>query len=391
MAVNSVGANGITIQELTDILSEVTSGLQSIYGSAINVNPNSPDGQMIHLFSQAKLDVLEMILQVATSFDPDQATGVLLDQRCAINNLARDAGTYTRQLVTVTVSQAVTLQGLDLYPTDPYTVADSTGNQYQLVTTHVFSGADNASLVFQAATMGAVSSAQNTITVPVTVLAGVTSVNNPLAVTTVGTSEESDILFRIRRANAVALSSSGWYGSILAAVYAVSGVDQVKVFENDTGSTNGYGMLAKSIWVIVNGGTDAAVAQAIYSKRPACVGQKGSVSVNVTQQDGTTFAVLFDRPTAENLYFKATLSAITGALDKVWIAAQVLAQFGTSYAINQAADTASIIAYIKSIAPNASVSVEGVSTDGTNWYPVVTPTGVNYRFTIPDAAHIAIS
>lgn len=391
MATNSVGPSGITIQALSDILSELTAGMQAIYGAGINLNPNTPDGQMINLIAQAKEDVLEMILSVAASMDPDQATGVLLDQRCAINGVSRQQGTYTQQSVTVTASQALTLSGLDTQPTAPFTVADSAGNQYQLLATYSFGAAGSTALAFQAANLGAVSSAANDITVPVTIIAGVTGVTNPAGPTTVGTNEETDAALRIRRASSVALPSKGWRSSLLSAIYDTAGVVQAVIFENYTSSTDGNGVPANSIWCIVNGGTNTDVASAIDSRRSAGCGMKGSVSVSVTEDDGTVIAILFDRPTPENLYFQATLTAITGALDKVWIAAQVLATFGTSYTINQSADTASIVSYIKSIAANASVSVEGVSTDGTHWFPLVNPTGVNYQFLIPDAAHITIS
>jgi uncharacterized phage protein gp47/JayE len=471
MATNSIGATGITIQGLLDILAELNAGMQAIYGSGININPNSPDGQMINLFAQAKLDVLEMILAVATSFDPDQATGVLLDQRVAINGVVREPGTYTQQAVSVTVSQAVTLPGLDLSPSSPFTVADSTGNQYQLVTTYAFGGAGTASLTFQGATIGAISSPANTITVPVTILAGVTTINNPSVASFVGVDEEPDVLLRIRRTNSTALPSQGFLAGMIGAIMAVNGVTQVAVFENQTPAVNGYGMPANSVWIIVAGDPVAAqVAAAIYAKRHAgtpqmnagaggvgtaslsgtavnaiantnagngyfnapgvkLVGGGGAgalahttvdgsghiasyvidaggtgytsaptvelnpntVATAVTQLDSTVFTIFYDTPVAEALWFQATLTAITGALDRTWIAAQILAQFGSSYRINQAADTASIVAFIKSIAPNASVASEGVSTTGSGFSNLVTPTGVNYQFTIPDVSHITIS
>jgi hypothetical protein len=111
-----------------------------------------------------------------------------------------------------------------------------------------------------------------------------------------------------------------------------------------------------------------------------------TVATAVVQADGTNFIVYYDTPTPETLWFQATLTAITGALDKTSIKNQILAQFGTgglqAYGINQAADTASIVAFIKSIAPNASVSLEGVSTDGITFSNLVTPTDVNYQFVL---------
>jgi uncharacterized phage protein gp47/JayE len=397
MSSNSLGATGLTIQTLADIISEILNGapgypgLKAIYGSDINVDPNSPDGQMANLYAQGKIDVLEMLQSIYDSFDPDQAVGVQLDERCAINGVTREPGTYTQQQVLVTAAQAVTLPGLDLSPTAPFTVADGNGNQYQLVATYSFLTAGATSLLFQAANMGVIQSAIGTITVPVTVLAGVTSVNNPAGPTTVGRAEETDAALRIRRANSVALPSKGWYQGLLAALIDVEGVTQAIVFENETNTNpDTNGVPAHSIWCVVAGGANADVAAAIYVKKNAGCGMKGSVSVQIAQFDGTNFAVLFDRPTPENLWFEATLTAISGALDKSAIAAAVLAQFGISYGINQPADTASIVAFIKSIAPNASVSAEGVSTDGSHFYPLVTPTGVNYQFLIPNLSHVGI-
>ena len=129
MATNSISSSGLSIQTLADIISEILNGapgypgLKAIYGADINVDPNSPDGQMINLFAQGKIDVLEMLQSIYDSFDPDQAVGTVLDQRCAINGAVRTAGTYTETNVNVTASQAATLQGLDLYPSAPFTVA----------------------------------------------------------------------------------------------------------------------------------------------------------------------------------------------------------------------------------------------------------------------------
>ena len=116
---NLIDQTGITIQTLPQIIDEILNGtadypgMFQIYGANINVNPNSPDGQMIAIVAQAKLDMLEFIAQVFASFDPDQAIGVVLDQRCSINGVAREAGTYTITPVTVTVDRAVTAGRFD--------------------------------------------------------------------------------------------------------------------------------------------------------------------------------------------------------------------------------------------------------------------------------------
>jgi uncharacterized phage protein gp47/JayE len=389
---NQLTSSGLQIQTITEIISEITNGtatvpgLLSIYGSDINLNPNSPDGQMVNIYAQGKLDALELLNQVFDSFDPDQAVGTALDSRCAINGLARNAGTYTQQYVSVTATQALTLQGLDL-STSPFTVSDSSGNQYQLVSTYAFTGAGTQSLLFQAANIGAVTPVQNTITTIVTVTLGISAVNNPLAVTSLGLNEETDSAFRIRRQKSVGQPSIGYFASLQAALANISGVTSYYVHENNTGSTDSTGTPANSIWTVVAGGANADIANAIYNKRAAGCGMYGGVSVVITQVDGSSFTVSFDRPTAENLYVSMTAkyvssgSSITTA-DANYLRTQLLAQL--VYTIGQPADTSYITQLAKIINPAISISFgasDGVSSDGSTWTNgLLSPTAVNYQF-----------
>lgn len=384
--IDSTGLQIATVQELLSILLNGTPtypGYYQIYGPNINVGPNSPDGQALNIFAQIVADMLDLIAQVNAGFDPDQAIGRILDQRCSINGVVRHGATYTQQMVQVTTSGAVTLPGLDTAPTAPFTVSDAAGNQFQLVSAYSFGGAATTSLLFQAAVLGPVQTTANTLTNIVSVLAGVVSVNNSGAALSVGDAEETDSALRIRRSRSVSLPSKGYLEGLIGALLNTDGVDQAIVLENVTNATDANGIPAHSIWCIVLGGTDADVARAIYVKRNAGCGMKGSVTVNVPQIDNTTFPIKFDRPTDEALHIRFTMVAITGTVDPVFVKAQILALL--SYRINQSADTASIVALVKQIAPNASISGEGVSDDGVTWVSLLAPTGVNYQFQISSA------
>lgn len=391
---NLIDQNGIQIQTLDEILDEILNGTEDypgmyqIYGADINVLPNSPDGQLIHIFAQAKLDMLEMIQQIFASFDPDQAIGVQLDQRCSLNGVVRNPGTYTVTNVSVTATQAVTIPGLDTAPDAPFTVSDASGNQYQLVTAHAFVGAATTPLVFRAATLGEITPALNTITTIVTLLLGIASVNNPGAATTIGTNEESDFSLRIRRARSVALPSKGFYQGLIAALTVTEGVTSINLLENVTDVVDGNGIPGHSIWAIVAGGTDADVAQAIYVKRNAGCGMKGGVVVVVDQVDGTTFSIKFDRPQPQALWIKFDLAAVTGAVDANYIRTQLLAEL--SYDIGQKAVMSDIVSKVMALAPNASLDNEGVSPDGAVYSALLAPPGVNYQFGIT-SPHIIIN
>jgi hypothetical protein len=404
MAVNSIGADGCTIQSLQDCINEILNGaggypgLLQIYGPGLNVNPNSPDGQMVNIYALGKEDTLQQLQNIYDSFDPDQATGVALDARCAINGVQREAGTYTVQAVSVTTSGAVVLPGLDLYTAlEAFTVQDGQGNQYQLTTTTTFVSAGTQSLVFQAALLGAVSSAPGTITVPVTILPNVISVNNPSGPSTVGTNEETDPVLRIRRQNSVALPARGWLPGLVAGLLDITGITDAVVLENNTSETNAYGIPPNTIWPIVStdssdvGLVESEVANVIDIYRTAGCGMKGSSTVVVDQISGPALTIAFDFAVPQLLWFKATITEITGSADASFITNSIASQFENAYDINQPADSSAIVAYIKQIAPNVAVSLEGVSTDGVIYTTLVTPGTVQRQFTIAGSSYVTIS
>jgi len=404
MPTNAITNTGITIQTYNEIVTEILDGspgtttqaaypgMRQIYGPTINVEPNSPDGQMVNIVAQAKLDMLEFIQNIFASFDPDQAVGVQLDQRCAINGVRRLQGTYTEVDVDVTASGAVTLAGLDT-STTPFTIADASGNQYQLLYTYAFTTAGTQPLTFRSAVIGPVNPTINSLNVIVTVTLGITSVNNPVAPVKIGTPQESDYSLRIRRENSVALPSVGYWQGLYEALLAIRGVTSVLVKENPGSSPITYGTMtipAHSIWVVVAGGYEGTIVGVIYDKRNAGCGMAGTITSSILQEDGTYFPISWDRPTPEDLWISFDVTQISGATppDANYIRNQLLAQL--SYKIGEPANTTTITSLIAAIDPNASVSNIGVSSDGVSYTSLLTTTEINYQFTI-SSPHIVIN
>ena len=391
---NVLDQNGLQLQTRQQIIDEILNGtstipgLYQIYGNDINVDPNTPDGNFINIIAQIAVDYQDLLQQVYNDFNPNTALGVGLDRDCAYNGVVRKAGTPSTQMVTVTVNQALTLQGLDTFPNSPFIVSDNAGNQFALLNTYAFGGAGSQNLNFQAVQIGATVVAANTLTTIVTVQLGVTSVTNGTLSGTTGTATETDYALRLRRQQSVALPSKGYLQGLIGALLAITGVTSAEVLENITNTTDANGIPGHSIWVIVAGGANADIANAIYIKRNAGCGMKGGISVPITQVDLTVFNVLFDRPTSENLYISFSVHAVTGTVDATFIKNQILALL--SYQIGQSADASAITALVKQISPNASVSLMQVSPDGATWSQLLAPTGVNYQFAIA-AGRIAIT
>ena len=310
---DSLTSTGLTVETLSEIKANLNAGLQSIYGSDINLDQNSPDGQLVGIIAQAAVDIRELITNVYNSFDPDRAVGTVLDERCVINNIERKGGTFTVVPIDIIVSATVTLQGLDASINDVngtgYTIQDNAGNQYILENTATFT-AGTTTVNFRAQAIGQVLPTLNTINIPTTIVLGVTSVNNSLPPISVGENQETDAQFRVRRQQSVALGSVGYLNGLLGAVLDLTGVTDAKLYENITNSVDADGIPAHGIWLIVEGGANSDIATQIYNRKSYGANMKGSVTYPITTASGGTFTAQWDIPTGEPLYIQFTVQTI---------------------------------------------------------------------------------
>lgn len=299
--------NGLQVKTANEIRQDLETGFRDIYGQDINLDQNSPDGQVIGLMTQLATDLRELLVSTNNSFDPDRALGVLLDERVAINNIERFGATYTTINIDITVDRTLTLQGLDGEYNNPqgvgFTVQDNAGNQFILVdTTTVTTGTH--SLTFRARNIGRVETTIGTINNPVTVILGVTAINNPSAPVTIGQNEETDAQLRVRRQRSVANSSNGYLNGLLGLILSLDGVTDARLYENYTDSTDVNGIPPHAIWAVVEGGANQDIAEAIYERKSYGCDMKGLVEVPIATPSGLPFVAKFDRPTSQNLYIQ---------------------------------------------------------------------------------------
>lgn len=363
---NILDTNGLETATQTELVQNQTVGLQVIYGTDINLASSSPDGQWVNINVQAQLDTEDLITQVYNTFNPDNAIGVVLDQRVAINGIQRQGGTYTITNITLVLSQSVNLYGLDQSVNPVYTISDSAGNPWELIST-ILAATGTQVLAFQSAVIGAILTTPNTITVPVTIVLGVTSINNPTTYSILGVAQESDAALRIRRQKSVSISSQGYLGGLFAALENINGITSVQIYENDTNATSTgsvapnvpAGIPSHTLWVIIAGNPTPAlapaysstvsysygniassgsvnyisvqnnnlanpvsntafwsvynpIAQAIYAHRSSGCGLKGNILYTVIQIDGTPFLINWDVVSAQNLFIKFTAASLDG-------------------------------------------------------------------------------
>lgn len=383
---NYIGINGLVTQSLEEIRDDLIAKFKSVYGQDINVEQNSPDGQWLNILAQEKKDILDLFVQFYNNLDPDRVIGIPQQILYKLNGLIIQAYTYSYVYVNVTVTEDVTLQGLDdnIESSDGtgYTVRDTNGNRWILATTQDLEPGTHL-LNFRAGDLGSITALPNTITVMETVLKGVAGVNNPTNNYITGDTGESSAQFRRRRNQAMAVPSQGFDESTQSQMLNLANVTQCKVYDNRSDEVVN-GIPAHGIWVIVEGGTPADIGRVIYNNLPPGIPMKGSQSVLVPKINGDILEVLYDVPIAAPLYVRATIKNFsTTDIDETYIKQQ-LSQI--EYNIRERAETSNITAVLKEAVGESGnpYNVE-ISLNGTTWAEDLEPTGLDEFFSIqPD-------
>jgi hypothetical protein len=375
---------GLQTKTLTEIVDELATEMKDIYGDDINLDQNSPDGQHLNIFGQSGVDMREILAAAIASLDPDQAEGRTLDLRVALNGIERRSGTFTMVNINITTDRAVTLKGLDANIQDVngsgFSVKDGIGNIFILAQTQEISGAGTNTFLFRAKNLGRVIALPNTITIPETIVAGVTAINNPGAAVQQGVDEESDADLKTRRRISLGLTGTGQVYNIESALRALDGVTDVWVEENDTAVTVGD-VPPHSIWAIVEGGADADIGWTIYARRGAGCGTYGSVSVTVIRENGRPAVFYFDRPVEVPLYVKFDAGVLGGGQVNV----DALKSFIVStirYTLKQIATANDFTDAVKKFSSAYYSENMLISTDNTNWHQILSPATPQQKYTL---------
>lgn len=392
-----INENGLQVKTAPEIRADLEGKFRGIYGADINLEQNSPDGQLVGIFTQMAVDIRELLVQINNGFNPDRADGRILDERVVINNIQRNGGTYTITDVDITVDRTVDLQGLDADFNElngqGFTVQDDAGNQFILIDSVTLT-AGTTSLSFRARQMGRIETTIGTIINPVTIVIGVTGINNDSAPTTIGQSEETSPQLRVRRQRSVALASTGYLNGLLGDVLSLDGVTDAKIYENRTNSTNGAGLPPHSTWLIVEGGANTDIADQIYGNKSYASNLKGDVEVNIITASGDLFVAKFDRPDAVDLYIRFDIQRTVPlyVFDQTVIKQYIVDNL--SYKIGSFAETSFVTAAaVSGITQQGGggvpINVE-ISDDGTTWSDFMDVPTLQSKWTL-DISRIAIT
>lgn len=280
---------GYIKDSLETIVQRFNDGFKSIYGNDINIEPDSPDGQMIGVFSQAIADFEELCINFYKSLDPNYATGVWLEQ-CA------DYAALTRKRASYSYIRNAVLTGSPnaLIPAGTI-VSDSTKTKWVLMSPIMLGINGSGRGDYRSSEIGAFNPAEQQLKIETLVLGLATvSIVEPVEV---GEDEESDATLRSRFLLTRARPAKNNAEATDAAIKELSGVIESTYLENYTHEMDSDGVPDHTLNFIVDGGNEQEIAKVIFDNKTGGTGLMGQVLVEVLDDKGRKRKVWFDRPT----------------------------------------------------------------------------------------------
>jgi len=86
---------GITVDSFNTIYARLVDKFKLIYGNDVNLDSDTPDGQLLALFSQEIETIHQNVAFIVQMLDPYQATGQWLDQRALYAGIIRNTASYS--------------------------------------------------------------------------------------------------------------------------------------------------------------------------------------------------------------------------------------------------------------------------------------------------------
>lgn len=304
-----IDATGIHVPEYTDIRDKLLGDYRRIMGTDENgediyLGEDTQDYQFIGILSLAMNDAMAALVDCYNARNPDYAYGASLDYILPVNGIRRNLATSSKVTLSIT-GQAGASMPANLQ------AKDQAGYIWRIPVAFSIGADGTAQVAAICTTAGAIQADAGTINQINTPTAYWYTVTNATPATP-GQSLETDAAARSRRAISIGLPSRGILDGIIAALRNISGIGRVKVFENDTASTDANGISSHSLCVVAEGGSDDSIASAILLKKGPGTGTHGDQQVSVQDGYGNNRTVKFYRPVQAIIYPTITVKALSG-------------------------------------------------------------------------------
>ncbi len=302
--------NGFAAPDEIDVFAGVVADLQAAFGGNLNPDMATPQGQIATSLTAVRAAVDAVFLLITNQVDPASASGRMQDAIGRIYFMTRNPPNSTVVAAICTGAPGtVILAGALAIATD--------GTIYQATGTATIASSGTATVNFAAIDTGPVACPVGALNRIYRAIPGWDAIINPAA-GIAGGDVESRADFEARRVASVAINALGILPSIRAAVLSVSGVLDAYVTENSGANaltTGGVTLPAHSLYVAAQGGTDADVARAIWSKKNPGCDYYGNITITVEDLSSgyvppyPAYNITFQRPAALPVYFGVTIAS----------------------------------------------------------------------------------
>ncbi len=296
-------STGFKRKRLDQLLSELNAEMKAVFGDNLNLDPQSPDGQVNGVIAESQANLWEIAEAVHNAYNPSAATGASLSNLVQLNGITRKPATFSNAIINVTGTDGTIVTAGSLISTS------DTKAQF-VVDADITIAAGTGSGTATASVSGTVNAFAGTLTVIDTPITGWDTVTNP-SDATIGDDEETDAELRIRRNKSFGSGSVAQIESLLAEILNIPTVLDAFIYENDTTAVDALGIPPHSFSAVVEGATDSEVAQAIFNKKPIGIGTDGNVTVNVLDSQNVPHAIKFRRPTLINIFIEVDITPLS--------------------------------------------------------------------------------
>lgn len=298
-----IGLDGISSPTFGDILASLQAQYRTIFGADSYLEADSQDGQWLSILALLIKDVNDMAIAVYQAYSPATAQGNGLDTAIKINGLSRALSSHsTAEALIVGVPGTIITAGF---------ASDGLGTLWKLPDTVVIPDVGQITVTLTANDPGnIVALAGSIINIETAVLGWQSIISTTDA--TPGLPIETDAILRRRQKVSTSLPAQNVLTGIVGAVANLPGVEQWQVFENFTDITDVKGIPGHSFALVVQGGDDTAIAQAIAVRKTPGAGTYGTTTVIVTDEKGIPTTINFFRPTVARIQVQLMLRAQPG-------------------------------------------------------------------------------
>ena len=221
-------------------------------------------------------------------------SGVPLDNRIELIGMERLSAVKSTATLTITVSKATTVVA-------GFQCETAAGVVFETLSDLVFTGAGSDDVESECTEFGPHAAGAGEITEQITVNAAVTAVTNASDAVP-GRDRETDAEVKARHTDETFAAGEQSINAVRAAVSAVTGVSSIYTYENTTDGNVG-GVSPQHIHIVVIGGTDDDVANAIANNKSEGTGTHGGESVETFNgESGQTDTIYFDRGVDVDIY-----------------------------------------------------------------------------------------